>query len=451
MFDQLSQNINLAFRRLKGKVTINDQDIKQMMLDLRTSLIDADVHLSVIDSLLAEFESLALDEQVIKGVKPAEKIIQLFETLIKSYLGEGEELSFKSSLSVVMIVGLQGTGKTTQLAKLAKRFSSKKQLLVAADTQRPAAISQLQQLGKTINVEVFTQNASPVEIAKNAVAYAKKQNLDVVWIDTAGRLSIDELLMSELVFMKQAVRPDEILYVIDAMSGQSALDVSKSFDQRLGLTGAILTKLDGDARGGAALSFRHVVGVPIRYAGLGEKLDEFDLFHGDRLAQRILGYGDVATLVEKAEASIDPDESMKLMEKMMSGKMNYNDMLAQFSMMKKMGNLSSVVGMIPGMSQMKQVKDIDDSQLKKIEVLIDSMTLQERSNPSLIERDHRRRRRIADGSGRKVADVNRLIQSLEQQMKMAKMMSGMQSGRLPSMPSMQPKKSRGKGKSRRPW
>lgn len=451
MFDQLSQSINLAFRRLKGKVTINDQDIKQMMLDLRTSLIDADVHLSVIDSLLAEFESEALDEQVIKGIKPAEKIIHLFETLIKHYLGEGEELSFKSSPSVVMIVGLQGTGKTTQLAKLAKRFSTKQQLLVAADTQRPAAITQLQQLGKTINVEVFTQNASPVEIAKNALDYAKKQDFDIVWIDTAGRLSVDELLMNELVFMKQTVRPDEILYVIDAMSGQSALDVSKSFNQRLGLTGAILTKLDGDARGGVALSFRHVVGVPIRYAGLGEKLDEFDLFHGDRLAQRILGYGDVATLVEKAEASIDPNESMKLMEKMMSGKMNYNDMLAQFSMMKKMGNLSSVVGMIPGMSQMKQVKDIDDSQLKKIEVLIDSMTFQERSTPSLIERDHRRRRRIADGSGRKVADVNRLIQSLEQQMKMAKMMSGMQSGKPPSMPSMQPKKSRGKGKSRRPW
>ena len=451
MFDQLSQNINLAFRRLKGKVTINDQDIKQMMLDLRTSLIDADVHLSVIDSLLTEFESQALNEQVIKGVKPAEKIIQLFETLIKQYLGEGEELTFKSSPTVVMIVGLQGTGKTTQLAKLAKRFSSKKQLLVAADTQRPAAITQLQQLGNSINVEVYTQNASPIEIAKNAVTYAKKQQLDIVWIDTAGRLSIDETLMNELVLMKQAVRPDEILYVIDAMSGQSALDVSKSFDQSLGLTGAILTKLDGDARGGAALSFRHVVGVPIRYAGLGEKFDEFDLFHGDRLAQRILGMGDVATLVEKAEASINPDESMKLMEKMMSGKMNYNDMLAQFSMMKKMGNLSSVVGMIPGMSQLKQVKDIDDSQLKKIEVLIDSMTKQERSNPSLIERDHRRRRRIADGSGRKVADVNRLIQSLEQQMKMAKMMSGMQSGRLPSMPTMQPKKSRGKGKSRRPW
>lgn len=451
MFDQLSQNISLAIRRFKGKVTINEQDIKQMMSDLRVALTDADVHLSVIDTLLLELETKALDQQVIKGIKPAEKIIQLLQDLIGSYLGEGEELSFQRKPTIIMVVGLQGTGKTTQLAKLAKRFPDKRHMLVAADTQRPAAITQLQQLGSSIGVEVFTQNASPLEIATAAVKQAKREGLDVVWIDTAGRLSIDESLMNELVLMKQTIHPDEILYVIDAMSGQSALEVSKSFHQTLGLTGAILSKLDGDARGGAALSFRHVVGVPIRYAGLGEKVDDIDLFHGDRLAQRLLGMGDVATLVEKAEANIDPDESMKLMEKMLSGKMNYNDMLAQFKMMRRMGSLSSVMGMIPGMNQLKQVKDIDDSEFKKIEVLIDSMTLHERKDPKLIERDHRRRRRIADGSGRKVADVNRLIQSLEQQQKMAKMMSGMQPGRMPSMPTMQPKKSRGKGKGRRPW
>jgi signal recognition particle subunit SRP54 len=451
MFDQLSQNISLAIRRFKGKVTINEQDIKQMMSDLRVALTDGDVHLSVIDSLLLELETKSLDQQVIKGIKPAEKIIQLLQDLISNYLGEGEELSFTSKPTIVMVVGLQGTGKTTQLAKLAKRFLNKRQLLVAADTQRPAAITQLQQLGASMGVEVFTQPSSPVEIAKAAVKEAKSKGYDVVWIDTAGRLSIDESLMNELLLMKQAVHPDEILYVIDAMSGQSALEVSKSFHQKLGLTGAILSKLDGDARGGAALSFRHVVGVPIRYAGLGEKVDDMELFHGDRLAQRLLGMGDVATLVEKAEANIDPDESMKLMEKMLSGKMNYNDMLAQFKMMRRMGSLSSVMGMIPGMNQLKQVKDIDDSEFKKIEVLIDSMTLHERKDPKLIERDHRRRRRIADGSGRKVADVNRLIQSLEQQQKMAKMMSGMQTGRMPSMPTMQPKKSRGKGKGRRPW
>jgi signal recognition particle subunit SRP54 len=451
MFDQLSQNISLAIRRFKGKVTINEQDIKQMMSDLRVALTDADVHLSVIDSLLLELETTSLDQQVIKGIKPAEKIIQLLQDLISNYLGEGEELSFASKPTIVMVVGLQGTGKTTQLAKLAKRYLNKRQLLVAADTQRPAAITQLQQLGASMGVEVFTQPSSPVEIAKAAVKEAKSKGYDVVWIDTAGRLSIDESLMNELLLMKQAVHPDEILYVIDAMSGQSALEVSKSFHQKLGLTGAILSKLDGDARGGAALSFRHVVGVPIRYAGLGEKVDDMELFHGDRLAQRLLGMGDVATLVEKAEANIDPDESMKLMEKMLSGKMNYNDMLAQFKMMRRMGSLSSVMGMIPGMNQLKQVKDIDDSEFKKIEVLIDSMTHHERKDPKLIERDHRRRRRIADGSGRKVADVNRLIQSLEQQQKMAKMMSGMQTGRMPSMPTMQPKKSRGKGKGRRPW
>ena len=451
MFEQLSQNINLAVRRLKGKVTINEQDIKQMMSDLRVALIDADVHLSVIDTLLLDLEAKALDQQVIKGIKPAEKIIQLLQELIADALGEGEELLLTNKPTIVMMVGLQGTGKTTQVAKLAKRFSNKRQLLVAADTQRPAAITQLEQLGASINVDVFTLAASPVEIAKAAVKQAKNDGIDIVWIDTAGRLSIDESLMNELLQMKQAVQPDDILYVIDAMSGQSALDVSKSFHQTLGLTGAILSKLDGDARGGAALSFRHVVGVPIRYAGLGEKVDEIDLFHGERLAQRLLGMGDVATLVEKAEANIDPDESMKLMEKMLSGKMNYNDMLAQFKMLRRMGSLSSVMGMIPGMNQLKQVKDIDDSEFKKIEVLIDSMTLHERKDPKLIERDHRRRRRIADGSGRKVADVNRLIQSLEQQQKMAKMMSGMQSGRMPSMPTMQPKKSRGKGKGRRPW
>jgi signal recognition particle subunit SRP54 len=422
-----------------------------MMSDLRVALIDADVHLSVIDDLLQELEAKSLDQQVIKGVKPAEKMIQLLESLIRDYLGEGEELSFNKKPTIIMVVGLQGTGKTTQVAKLANRFSDKRQLLVAADVQRPAAITQLQQLGASIDVPVFTMNATPVEIAKAAVIEATSKQLDVVWIDTAGRLSIDEALMNELVLMKQAVQPDDILYVIDAMSGQSALDVSKTFHQALGLTGAIISKLDGDARGGAALSFRRVVGVPIRYAGLGEKVDEFDLFHGSRLAQRLLGMGDVATLVEKAEASIDPDESMKLMEKMLSGKMNYNDMLSQLKMMRRMGSLSSVMEMIPGMNQLKQVKDVDDSEFKKIEVLIDSMTKEERKDPKLIERDHRRRRRIADGSGRKVAEVNRLIQSLEQQQKMAKMMSGMQSGKMTSMPQMQPKKSRGKGKGRRPW
>ncbi len=451
MFDQLSQNINLAFRRLKGKVTINERDIREMMASLRTALMDADVHLSVVDSLLSALEAQALNQQVIQGVKPADKIIQMVESLIKGYLGQGEELTFTKPPSVVMVVGLQGTGKTTQLVKLAKRFASQKQLIVAADTQRPAAVTQLQQLAASIDVEVFTLDATPVEIARSAVKHAKTHGHEIVWVDTAGRLSLDDALMDELVQMKRAVQPQEVLYVMDAMSGQSALAVSKEFHQQLKLTGAVLTKLDGDARGGAALSFRHVVGVPIRYVGLGEKLEDLEVFHGDRLAQRILGMGDVATLVEKAEANIDPEESMKLMEKMISGKMNYNDMLTQFRMMRRMGQLSQVVGMIPGMSQVQQVKDLDDSEFKKIEVLIESMTLIERKDPALLARDHRRRRRIANGAGRKVADVNRLIQSLEQQQKMAKMMSGMPQGKMPNLSQMPPKKSRGKGKGRRPW
>ena len=451
MFERLTDSLQLTFRRFKGKVTINEQDIRLMVSDLKAALLDADVHLSVIDEILADLQEKALDEQVIKGVKPAEKIISIFENHLKELLGEAEELPLTDRPTVIMMVGLQGTGKTTQAVKLAKRFRDKKVLLVAADTQRPAAITQLQQLGASIGVEVYTENATPLDIASNAVQYGKKNQLDVIIIDTAGRLSIDETLMSELAEIKKATKPQQILFVMDAMTGQSSLEVAQGFDQTLSLTGAILTKLDGDARGGSAISFRHVVGVPIRYVGTGEKLEDLDLFHGDRLANRILGMGDVASLVEKAEAEIDPDESMKLMEKMMTGKMNYNDMLSQFKMLKRMGSLSSIAGMIPGLSQMKQLNDVDDSEFTKIEVLIQSMTSHERSDPKLIADNHRRRRRIADGAGRKVADVNRLIQSLEQQQKMAKMMAGMQSGRMPQMPQMQPKKSRGKGKGRRPW
>ena len=451
MFERLTDSLQLTFRRFKGKVTINEQDIRSMVSDLKAALLDADVHLSVIDEILFDLQEKALDEQVIKGVKPAEKIISIFENHLRELLGQAVELPLTDKPTVIMMVGLQGTGKTTQAAKLAKRFKDKKVLLVAADTQRPAAITQLQQLGVSIGVEVYTENSSPLDIASNAVQYGKKNHFDVIIIDTAGRLSIDESLMNELSEIKKATIPQEILFVMDAMTGQSSLEVAQGFDQTLNLTGAILTKLDGDARGGSAISFRHVVGVPIRYVGTGEKLEDLDLFHGDRLANRILGMGDVASLVEKAEAEIDPDESMKLMEKMMTGKMNYNDMLSQFKMMKRMGSLSSIAGMIPGLSQMKQLKDVDDSEFTKIEVLIQSMTPHERRDPKLIADNHRRRRRIADGAGRKVADVNRLIQSLEQQQKMAKMMAGMQSGRMPQIPQMQPKKSRGKGKGRRPW
>jgi signal recognition particle subunit SRP54 len=448
MFERLTESLQLTFRRFKGKVTINEQDIRSMVLDLQAALLDADVHVSVIDEILADLQTRALDEQVIKGVKPAEKIISIFESRLKEVLGEGEELPLLAKPTIIMMVGLQGTGKTTQAAKLAKRFHDKKVLLVAADTQRPAAITQLQQLGSSIGVDVYTQNATPLAIASNAVQYGTQNGFEVIVIDTAGRLSIDDSLMSELADIKKATKPNEILFVMDAMTGQSSLEVAQGFDQTLSLTGAIITKLDGDARGGAAISFRYVVGVPIRYVGTGEKLEDLDLFHGDRLANRILGMGDIASFVEKAEAEIDPDESMKLMEKMMTGKMNYNDMLSQFKMMRRMGSLSSIAGMIPGLSQMKQLKDVDDSEFTKIEVLIQSMTPQERRDPKLISDNHRRRRRIADGAGRKVADVNRLIQSLEQQQKMAKMMAGMPSGR---MPQMQPKKSRGKGKGRRPW
>ena len=451
MFERLTDSLQLTFRRFKGKVTINEQDIRSMVSDLKAALLDADVHLSVIDEILFDLQEKALDEQVIKGVKPAEKIISIFENHLRELLGQAVELPLTDKPTVIMMVGLQGTGKTTQAAKLAKRFKDKKVLLVAADTQRPAAITQLQQLGVSIGVEVYTENSSPLDIASNAVQYGKKNHFDVIIIDTAGRLSIDESLMNELAEIKKATNPQEILFVMDAMTGQSSLEVAQGFDQKLSLTGAILTKLDGDARGGSAIRFRHVDGVPIRYVGTGEKLEDLDLFHGDRLANRILGMGDVASLVEKAEAEIDPDESMKLMEKMMTGKMNYNDMLSQFKMMKRMGSLSSIAGMIPGLSQMKQLKDVDDSEFTKIEVLIHSMTSHERRDPKLIADNHRRRRRIADGAGRKVADVNRLIQSLEQQQKMAKMMAGMQSGRIPQMPQMQPKKSRGKGKGRRPW
>jgi signal recognition particle subunit SRP54 len=429
-FENLTSRFQMALRRISGKSRLTESDIDQMMREVRLSLLEADVNYRVVKEFTEEVKQQAYGEKILKGLNPGQQVVKIVNDELTKLMGEKTvELNLNpEGMTVILMVGLQGAGKTTSAGKLAnfvRKNNDKKPLLVAADIYRPAAIEQLQTVGKELDIPVFEMGKTKPEIiVKEALEYAKKEEFDLVIIDTAGRLHIDTVMMEEIKNIEKIANPDEVLLTVDAMTGQDAVNVAKNFHEALTLTGCILTKLDGDTRGGAALSIRKVTEVPIKFSGTGEKLTDIEVFHPERMASRILGMGDVMSLVEKATAEIDEDEAMNMMEKMMSGKFNYDDLLKQMKMVKRMGKFSGLLKMIPGMSTMANVDKIDDKQLSFIETIICSMTKAERKKPELIERSSSRRNRLSRGSGRSTTEVNRLITTLEKQKKMMKRFQG---------------------------
>ncbi len=459
--NSLSSRLQMAMRRLTGRGYLTENDIDDMMREVRLSLLEADVNFKVVKSFIANIKEKAVGEKILKGLNPGQQVVKIVHDELKRVMGEDAEgISYNlSGMTTIMTMGLQGSGKTTAIGKLAvyiRKNEKKNVLLIAADVYRPAAIEQLQTIGKQIGVEVFEKGLIDArDIVKQGLAYAKEKKFDVVIIDTAGRLHIDEKMMQELIDVKAIAKPNEILLTVDAMTGQDAANICKSFHDQLQATGAILTKLDGDTRGGAALSIKEVSGIPIKFASSGEKMDAFEVFHPERMASRILGMGDVLTLIEKATDAIDEDEAKNMMEKLMSDSFNYNDLMKQFKMIKRMGSLSKILGFLPGAGQMKQaMNQVDDKQFDKMSSLISSMTEEERKDPKLIDSSSRRRERIAKGSGMSVADLNRLRQALDAQKKMMKQMMNMDERQLESlqknpsklMANQKVKKGKGKGK-----
>ena len=432
-FDSLSSRLQMALRRITGRATLTEKDIDTMLREIRLSLLESDVNYQVVKEFLANIKVQATGEKILKGLNPDTQVVKIVRDELVHVLGDDlSEIKFKpNGTTVLMTCGLQGAGKTTAIGKMALYFRRErkcKPLMIAADIYRPAAITQLQQLGAQINVPVFEMGTktSVDTIVKEGLKYARNNGFDLAIIDTAGRLHINEELMDELRRVKKISDPDEILLTVDAMTGQDAINVSKAFNDALGVTGVILTKLDGDTRGGAALSIKAVTNVPIKLVSNGEHLDELELFHPDRMAERILGMGDMLTFIEQAESKISEEEATSMMERMGSDKFNYNDLLKQMKMIKRMGSLSKILGFLPGMGNVKnQLKDFDDSQLDFIKVIISSMTKEERENPELIDRSSRRRDRVAKGSGRSVAEVNKLRQMLDNQKKMMKQFNNM--------------------------
>ena len=430
-FDGLSSRLQMALRRVTGRGSLTEKDIDEMLREVRLSLLEADVNYRVVKEFLANIKVAATGEKIMKGLNPGQQVVKIVRDELKRVLGEEtQEIKFKiNGMTVLMTCGLQGAGKTTAIGKMAlhyRKVKKSKPCLIAADIYRPAAIDQLKQIGKQIDVPVFELgiNTPVAKIVKEGIKFAKDGGYDLVIIDTAGRLHINEELMDELKDVKKIANPDEILLTVDAMTGQDAINVAKSFHEALGLTGVILTKLDGDTRGGAALSIKAVTDVPIKLMSTGEHLDELEVFHPDRMAERILGMGDMLTLIESATQNITEDEAMNMFERMTSDNFNYNDLLKQFKMMNKMGSISKILGFLPGMGQFKEaLNNVDDRQFDYIKAIIFSMTKEERANPDLIDRSSRRRERIARGSGRSVAEVNKLRQMLDQQRKIAKQMS----------------------------
>ncbi|HHV32382.1 signal recognition particle protein [Caproiciproducens sp. LBM24188] len=427
-FEGLADKLNAAFKRLKSKGKLTEADVKEAMREVRLALLEADVNYKVAKDFTNRVSERAVGSEVMESLTPAQMVVKIVNEELTSLMG-GSNARLNSPSSpptIIMLCGLQGAGKTTHAGKLALMLKKQghRPLLVAGDIYRPAAIKQLQVVGSKAGVPVFEMGKEdPVKIAKAAVAHAKDYGNDMVLIDTAGRLQIDEVLMDELKNIKNTVHPHEILLVVDAMTGQEAVNVAKSFDELLDITGVILTKLDGDTRGGAALSVRAVTGKPIKFAGTGEKLEDLEVFHPDRMASRILGMGDVLTLIEEAQNKIDRKAAEQTARKMLENKLDFNDMLDQFEQIKKMGPLKKVLSKFPGMDKQLQDVDIDDRIMDRTEAMILSMTPEEREKPSLINPS--RKRRIAAGSGMKVEDVNRLLKQLEQTQKMMKQLKGM--------------------------
>lgn len=425
-FEGLSGRLSEVFKKLKGRGKVKESDIKEVMREVRMALLEADVNYKVAKDFVASVSEKAMGSEVLESLTPAQQIIKIVNDELTELMGStNARIAFSSKIpTIIMMCGLQGAGKTTHCAKLAWYFkqSGKRPLLAACDVYRPAAIQQLQIVGEQAGVSVFEMGqGDPVEIARKAVLHARDYGNDILILDTAGRLHIDEELMDELRRIKEAVQPQEILLVIDAMTGQDAVNVAKSFDETLGIDGTILTKLDGDTRGGAALSVRAVTGKPIKFVGTGEKLDNLEPFYPDRMASRILGMGDVLTLIEKAQSTVDEQKAMEMAKKLKEQNFDMNDLLEQMQQIKQMGSLSQVISMFPGAGKISEEETAaGEAQLKKTEAIINSMTKRERERPAIINPS--RKRRIAAGSGTKVEDVNRLLKQFEQMQKMMKMM-----------------------------
>ena len=428
MFDNLSERLERSFKILKGEGKITEINVAETLKDVRKALLDADVNYKVAKNFTDTVKEKALGQNVLTAVKPSQLMVKIVHDELTQLMGgETAEINIDARPAVILMSGLQGSGKTTFSGKLARMLKTKKNrkpLLVACDVYRPAAIEQLRVLAEQIEVPMYCEldSKNPVEIAQHAIQEAKAKGYDLVIVDTAGRLAVDEQMMNEIAAIKEAINPNEILFVVDSMTGQDAVNTAKEFNERLDFNGVVLTKLDGDTRGGAALSIRSVVNKPIKYVGTGEKLEALDAFHPERMADRILGMGDIVSLVEKAQEQFDAEEAKKLQKKISRNQFNFNDFLSQIQQIKKMGNIKDLASMIPGVGKALKDIDIDDDAFKGVEAIIYSMTAAEREDPALINGS--RRKRIAEGSGTTVQDVNRLLKQFEESKKMMKMLSG---------------------------
>ncbi|KAF5076648.1 Signal recognition particle protein [anaerobic digester metagenome] len=441
-FENLSAKLQEVFKQLRGKGVLTEDDVKAAMREVKIALLEADVNFKIVKDFIKTVTERAVGVEVLQGLNPGQQVIKIVNDELITLMGSTQSRLTYSNRppTVYMMVGLQGAGKTTSSGKLAGqlRKQGRNPLLVACDIYRPAAIKQLQVVGKNYGIPVFEMGTevSPVEISKKALEYAAEQHHDVVLIDTAGRLHINEELMKELLDIKSTVRPQEVLLVVDAMTGQDAVTVAGSFDSQLGVDGIIMTKLDGDARGGAALSVRSVTNKPIKYIGMGEKMEDLEPFYPDRMASRILGMGDVLSLIDKVQQNIDEQEAMEMQKKMRSNDFTLEDFLSQMQQIKKMGPLKDLMGMIPGMNGLNLEKAMDGvdpaKEMVKVEAIIHSMTKEERSNPSILNGP--RKKRIANGCGRSIADVNRLLKQFEEMKKMMKQMNNMQKGKKGKLP-----------------
>lgn len=434
MFENLSDKLDRAFKMLKGQGKITEINIAETLKEVRKALLEADVNYKVAKQFTDTVKEKALGQNVLVSVSPAQLMVKIVhDELARLMGGTSTDISLKGNPAIILMSGLQGSGKTTLSGKLANYLKTRKGknvLLVACDVYRPAAIDQIKVLGEQIGVEVYSEegNTNPVAIAKNAIAQAKQKDKDVVIVDTAGRLAIDEQMMNEIAAVKNAINPSEILFVVDAMTGQDAVNTAKAFNDRLNFDGVVLTKLDGDTRGGAALSIKSVVDKPIKFVGTGEKMEAIDVFHPERMADRILGMGDIVTLVEKAQEQFDAKEAAELQKKIAKNKFDFNDFLSQLQQIKKMGNIKDLVGMIPGVGKAMKDIDVDNESFKSIEAIIHSMTPKERTDPTLLSGN--RRKRIAAGSGTNIQEVNRLVKQFEDMRKMMKMFSSGQAQKM---------------------
>ncbi len=428
MFDNLSDKLDKAFHILKGHGQITEINVAETLKEVRRALVDADVNYKIAKEFTAVVKEKALGQNVLSNLKPGQLMVKIVKDELTGLMGgEAEGINLSGNPSLILMSGLQGSGKTTFSGKLAlylKNKKAKKPLLVACDVYRPAAIDQLHVVGEQIGVEVFSEreNTDPVSIAKNAIAYAKQNGHNVVIIDTAGRLAVDEAMMAEISNIHKAIQPQETLFVVDSMTGQDAVNTAKAFNDILNFDGVILTKLDGDTRGGAAISIKSVVNKPIKFIGTGEKMDAIDVFYPSRMAERILGMGDVISLVERAQEQYDEEEARKIQKKIAKNQFGFDDFLNQIQQVKKMGNMKDLMGMIPGAGKMMKNIDVDDDAFKGVEAIIHSMTPEERAQPKII--DPSRKKRIGKGSGTSVQEVNQLLKQFQQMSKMMKMMQG---------------------------